>query len=266
MTCFFCVTCGAQFAPSDGPPPVCPVCEDARQYVPDDGQRWTTPAELAAGHRSELRQEGDYLGAGVEPWFAIGQRALLVPLGDRNVLWDCVPLVDEPAAAEIERRGGLAAIAISHPHYYTGMVEWAHRFDCPVLLHAADAEWIMRPDPAVELWDGETRELGDGLTLIRCGGHFAGGTVLHDARASALLAGDIVQVIPDRRHVGFMYSYPNLIPLPETAVAAIAGALEPYPFETIYGAWWGRIVPGEGSEVVRRSAERYVRAVRGELP
>jgi hypothetical protein len=73
-------------------------------------------------------------------------------------------------------------------------------------------------------------------------------------------------VIPDRRHVGFMYSYPNLVPLPEAAVAAIAGALEPYPFETIYGAWWGRVVPREGSEVVRRSAERYVRAVRGELP
>ena len=59
------------------------------------------------------------------------------------------------------------------------MVEWAHRFDCPVLLHADDREWIMRPDAAIELWEGETRDLGDGLTLIRCGGHFAGGTVLH---------------------------------------------------------------------------------------
>ena len=266
MRSFYCVTCGAQFAPSEAPPASCPVCEDARQYVPEDGQRWTTQDALAAGHRSELREEGGYLGVGLEPGFAIGQRALLVPVGESNVLWDCVPLVDEPAAAEIERRGGLAAIAISHPHYYTGMVEWAHRFDCPILLHAADAEWIMCPDPSVELWEGETRSLGDGLTLIRCGGHFAGGTVLHDARAGALLAGDIVQVIPDRRHVGFMYSYPNLIPLPAEAVTAIAAALEPYAFETIYGAWWGRIVPGEGSEVVRRSAERYVRALRGELP
>ena len=38
--------------------------------------------------------------------------------------------------------------------------------------------------------------------------------------AGALLSGDIVQVIPDRAHVGFMYSYPNLIPLPAAAVAA----------------------------------------------
>jgi hypothetical protein len=83
--------------------------------------------------------------------------------------------------------------------------------------------------------------------------------------AGALLSGDIVQVIPDVTHVGFMYSYPNLIPLPERAVARIAGALEPYDFEVIYGAWWGRLVRRDGKAVVRRSAERYARAVRGEL-
>jgi len=266
MTCFLCRTCGAQFAPSDRPPERCPVCEDARQYVPEDGQRWITPEALAADHRTEIRAEGDYTGVGVEPGFAIGQRALLVPHGGRRLMWDCIPLLDEPGAEAVAAAGGLSAIAISHPHYYAGMVEWARRFGCPVLLHADDAEWIMRPDPAVELWDGETRELGDGLTLIRCGGHFAGGTVLHDAGAGALLSGDIVQVIPDRGHVGFMYSYPNLIPLPGAAVTAIAEALEPYAFETVYGAWWDRIVRRDGSAIVRRSAERYVRALRGQLP
>jgi glyoxylase-like metal-dependent hydrolase (beta-lactamase superfamily II) len=259
---YYCVTCGAQYEPSDGPPERCAVCEDARQYVPEEGQRWTTLSELRRDHRCEVRDDGAYAGIGMEPAFAIGQRALLV----RGVMWDCIPLVDDAAAREVERRGGLSAIAISHPHYYTGMVEWAHRFGCPVLLHADDAEWILRPDPAVELWDGETRDLGDGLTLIRCGGHFAGGTVLHDARAGVLLSGDIVQVIPDRRHVGFMYSYPNLIPLPEASVRAIERALEPYEYDAIYGAWWGRIVRSDGKGVVARSAERYARALRGELP
>jgi glyoxylase-like metal-dependent hydrolase (beta-lactamase superfamily II) len=266
VTAFICATCGAQHAPSGTPPERCAVCEDARQYVPEDGQRWTTPGQLRAEHRNEIRPEGGYYGVGIEPSFAIGQRALLVPAGDRTVLWDCVPLLDDEAAGAIERRGGLVAIAISHPHYYSGMVEWAHRFECPVYLHAADREWIMRPDPAIELWEGETRDLGHGLTLIRCGGHFDGGTVLHDERAKALLAGDIVQVIPDRRHVGFMYSYPNLIPLPEAAVRDIAAALEPFAFDTIYGAWWDRIVRGDGAGVVARSAERYARALRGELP
>jgi glyoxylase-like metal-dependent hydrolase (beta-lactamase superfamily II) len=263
---YYCVACGAQHTPSEAPPERCAVCEDARQYVPEEGQRWTTLDELRRDHRCEVRDDGAFTGIGMEPAFAIGQRALLVPLGDRNVMWDCIPLLDEAAEEEVERRGGLSAIAISHPHYYSGMVEWAHRFGCPVLLHADDARWIMRPDPAVELWDGETRELGEGLTLIRCGGHFAGGTVLHDARAGALLSGDIVQVIPDRRHVGFMYSYPNLIPLPERSVLEIERALAPYEYDAIYGAWWGRIVRSDGKAVVARSAERYSRALRGELP
>jgi hypothetical protein len=265
-----CATCGVEYAATDAPPASCPVCEDARQWVPEDGQRWTTMDELRASHRNEVRAEQDLVGIGTEPRFAIGQRALIVPGAEGNVLWDCVTLLDEDTAAEVERRGGLAAIAISHPHYYSAMVEWAHRFGCPIRLHAADAGWVMRPDPAIEPWDGETLALAEGLTLIRAGGHFPGGTVLHWAAgaegAGVLLSGDIVQVIPDRGHVGFMYSYPNLIPLPGDEVQRIAGALAPYAFERIYGAWWGTVVPRDGSEVVRRSAERYVRALAGDLP
>ena len=140
------------------------------------------------------------------------------------------------------------------------MVEWSRAFgDVPVYLHADDREWVLRPDPCIELWEGETLDLGDGLTLIRCGGHFAGGQVLHYDRT--LLSGDIVQVIPDRTHVSFMYSYPNLIPLDAAAIRRIVAALEPFEFDRIVGAWWGRIVPADGKEIVRRSAERYLRAI-----
>jgi hypothetical protein len=269
VTHFICVTCGTQFAATDAPPPACPICEDERQYVPEDGQRWTTMRELVSDHANVVRDEEDLVGVGTEPGFAIGQRALLVPYGGGNLLWDCITLLDEATAREVDRRGGLAGIAISHPHYYSAMVEWARRFRCPIHLHAADSRWIMRPDPAVELWDDETLDLGHGLTLIRGGGHFAGGTMLHwtdgAQGAGALLSGDIVQVIPDRRHVGFMYSYPNLIPLPEAAVRAMAEALDPFAFEQIYGAWWGRVVRRDGKGAVLRSAERYGRALRGEL-
>ena len=106
------------------------------------------------------------------------------------------------------------------------MVEWAHRFSCEVWLHEADREWVMRDDPSLRFWSGETASLGDGLTLIRCGGHFAGGTVLH--RGRDLLVGDVVQVIPDRDWVSFMYSFPNHIPLPEASIRALEAALEPF--------------------------------------
>jgi hypothetical protein len=265
-----CVTCGVQFAESATPPERCPICDEERQYVPESGQQWTTLGELGKDHHNRMAPEGELTGIGTTPRFAIGQRALLVPYGDRSLLWDCVTLLDDATVQEIEARGGLGAIAISHPHYYSAMVEWAHRFECPVLLHADDAEWIMRPDPAIELWDGDRRELDHGLTLLRLGGHFAGGTVLHWPDGAqgrgALLSGDIVQVIPDRRHVGFMYSYPNLIPLPPATVRRMADALEPHRFATIYGAWWDSVVHEDGQGAVRRSAERYIRSVQGDGP
>ena len=135
------------------------------------------------------------------------------------------------------------------------------RVQLPVLIHELEREWVQRPDEAIELWSGDVRELSDDLTLLRLGGHFPGGQVLHWRSGNALLSGDIVQVLPGSRRVSFMYSYPMLLPLPAREVERIAAALEPWEFERIYGAWWGRVVAENGKDVVRRSAERYVRAL-----
>jgi hypothetical protein len=257
-----CKACGTQYPPSDQPPAACSICEDPRQYVPhDEGQVWLTWEQVVAEHSADIRDDRGILGIGCTPSFAIGQRALLVKSPAGNVLWDCISYLDDAIVERVRGEGGLAAIAISHPHYYSAMVEWAHTFACPVYLHEAERKWVMRPDPAIRFWDGETHELGNGLTLVRCGGHFEGGQVLHWAERRALLSGDIVMVIPDRRFVSFMYSYPNLIPLPPSNVQRISDALAPFPFDTIHGAWWDRVVEDEGSTVVRRSADRYVRAV-----
>jgi glyoxylase-like metal-dependent hydrolase (beta-lactamase superfamily II) len=257
-----CCTCATQYADSEAPPEHCPVCEDERQSVGAGGQRWTTLEELGRDHRCEVRDDSGYLGVGVEPGFAIGQRMLLAESEAGNVLWDMIPLVEAAAVEAVRARGEVRAIAISHPHYYSGMVEWSRALGgIPILLHEADAEWIMRPDDAIERWSGDVKELGGGLTLLRLGGHFAGGTVLHDAERRTLLSGDIVQVIPDRNFVSFMWSYPNLIPLPAAEVTRITAALEPWQFERILGAWWDRLVPSDGNEVVHRSAARYARAL-----
>jgi glyoxylase-like metal-dependent hydrolase (beta-lactamase superfamily II) len=268
MPFFLCTTCGTQFPESHAEPEECPICQDERQYVPPEGQRWTTLEELRASHRAEIREEEPGLnGIGAEPSFAIGQRALLVQATGGNVLWDCISLLDDEIAGWVEELGGIAAISISHPHYYSSMVEWAEAFDAPIYLHADDREWVMRPSDRVVFWEEERRELGPGLTLVRCGGHYEGGTVLHWAAGAegrgALLSGDIVQVIPDRRYVSFMYSYPNLIPLNEQAIRRIVAALEPFEFDRIHGAWWDRVVPTEAKAVVVRSAERYLKAIGG---
>lgn len=266
MSAFICATCGTQHAPSPAPPARCAICEDERQYVGWEGQQWTTLEQLRESHEPDIREEEPGLvGFGTRPSFAIGQRALLVRAPGGNVLWDCISLIDDEIVASVERLGGLSAIAISHPHYYSSMVEWSHTFDAPVHLHADDREWVLRGDERIEFWDGETLELQPGLTLLRLGGHFAGGTVLHWAAGhggrGALLSGDIVQVVQDRRWVSFMRSYPNLIPLPAAAVRRITAKLAPYEFERIYGAWYGRVVADGGKEAVARSAERYLEAL-----
>jgi hypothetical protein len=265
-TAFICETCGAQHTPSAQPPAGCAICVDERQYVGPDGQRWTTLAQLRAGHRAEIREEDTRLtGIGCAPGFAIGQRALLVQTPAGNVLWDCIAYLDDEITAAVRERGGVAAIAISHPHYYTSMVEWSRAFDAPIHLHAADRYWVMRPDEAIAFWDGEQHELLPGLTLLRLGGHFAGGTVLHweggGDGAGALLSGDIVQVVADRGWVSFMRSYPNLIPLPGSTVDEMVAALEPWPFERLHGGWFGRVVEADAKAAVRRSAKRYRRAL-----
>lgn len=268
---YMCTTCGTQFAATETPPEHCPICEDERQYIGWGGQRWTTLEDLQQEHHNVIKSiEPNLTGIGTHPSFAIGQRALLVQAPGGNILWDCISLIDEPTIAAVRELGGISAIAISHPHYYSSLVEWSRAFDAPVYLHADDRQWVMRPDPAIEFWEGETKSLGEGLTLIRCGGHFAGGQVLHWAAGAegrgALLSGDILQVVSDRRYVSFMYSYPNLIPLPASTVRRIVAAVDPYPFDRIYGAWWDRVVKAGARAAVARSAERYVAALEGRYP
>jgi len=253
VTATVCCACGTVY---DEPREACPICSDERQYVPAEGQKWVDWDELISTHEADVREEEGLLGIGIEPSFAIGQRALVVD----GVLWDCVPYLDDVLAARV---GELRGIAVSHPHYYSAMADWAERFDCPIWIHEDDEEWIQQSRGRVELWSGETKELGGGLTLVRLGGHFAGGQVLHWAGGAALLSGDIVQVLPGGRWVSFMYSYPMLIPLPAREVEGIAAALEPFAFDRILGAWWDRNVLADGKDVVRRSAERYVRALSG---
>ncbi len=272
MSHFMCVTCGTQFAATEQPPEHCPICEDERQYIGHDGQQWTTLEALQASHHNVIKpHELNLLGIGTEPKFAIGQRALLVQTPGGNVLWDCISLVDDETIAAVREAGGINAIAISHPHYYSSMVAWSEAFDgAPIYLHAADRQWIMRPDNAIVFWEGETHPLMDGLTLIRGGGHFAGGTMLHWPAGAegrgALLSGDIIQVVQDRRYVSFMRSYPNLIPLPPSAVQHIVDAVVPFRFDRIYGAWWDTIVATDAETAVRRSAERYIHMITTELP
>jgi len=266
MPLFICTACGMQYPDSAQPPAQCVICEEERQYVPPRGQTWTTLAALSQSHMNSFHEYDTGL-IGIGAGFAIGQRALLVRTEGGNVLWDCVATLDAATVSMIKGLGGLKAIAISHPHFYTTMVEWAHAFNCQVHLNAADKDWIMRKDPAVKLWEGDTLRLWDGLTLVRCGGHFPGGTVMHWKGGAGgrgiVCAGDILTVTTDRKWLSFMRSYPNFIPLSARAVEHIGKALSSFQFDALYGHYFDRVIAKDARQVLEKSIARYIAAVEG---
>ncbi len=266
---WICRTCGNQSAMAEEPPESCIICQDERQYIGPEGQRWATLGQLAMEDlHSDVREvEPGLLGIGVRPGFAINQRALVVSTDAGQVLWDVPGYIDDDAITAVRDRGDLIAITASHPHFYGVAVEWSHAFGgAPILIPEADRHWLMRPDPAVRLWSG-THEVAPGVTLLQLGGHFAGSAVLHWSAGAggkgALLTGDTITVVQDRRFVTFMRSYPNQIPLPEHSVRRIVDTLEPYPYDRIYGGWWPSVVSENAKQAVRDSATRYIRWATG---
>jgi hypothetical protein len=272
MPVHICKTCGTSFPEASSPPAQCPICEDERQFVPRRRQLWTTLQDLREDHvNGWARLEPDLFQIQTHPSFAIGQRALLVRTPQGNILWDCVALIDDATIELVRGLCGLKAIAISHPHYYTTMVDWSRAFGgIPVYLHAADREWIMWPDPCLEIWTGETKPIAPGLTLLRTGGHFDGGTIMHWAQGcdgrGALLSGDLLQVVADRKHLGFMRSYPNFIPLGASAVRTIAERVMPFKYDAIYGAFWNAVIPENASHAMEVSVARHIEWLEREAP
>ncbi len=262
-----CVTCGTQFEESVTPPDRCPICEDERQFVGLNGQQWTTFEDLRATHHIDIvLQERALTSFSIEPKFGIGQRAFLLQTPEGNILWDCLSMFDAATVDHIKRRGGLQYICISHPHYYSSMIEWSREFgNVPIYIHRDDAEWVMRKSPCVEFWSGETKRLLAGVKLVRCGGHFPGGTVLCWPAAAegkgALLSSDIIQVAPDRKHVGFMWSYPNWIPLGPQASKRVVAAVGQHNFDRIYGAFPMLTIASGAKQVIADSLKRHLHAM-----
>ena len=255
------------------PPDRCAICEDERQYVGRNGQRWATLDEMRGTHHNLLTElEPDLVRIGTEPEFAIGQNALLVRTASGNVLWDCISYLDDETLREVNALGGIAAIAISHPHFYASCVEWSEAFGgAPILLHSADRAFVMRPSPSITHFDEDEIEPAPGIRVVRLGGHFHGSTVLLWSKGAGgrgvLLTGDTIGTgVADRRYVTFMYSYPNRIPLSATAVRDIAERVERLNFDRIYGAWPGDVIASGAKDAVRRSAQRYIGMLEGTWP
>ncbi|MDB5197085.1 MAG: beta-lactamase [Flaviaesturariibacter sp.] len=259
LTNYICTTCGVQYEASETPPVSCAICEDDRQYVGLGGQRWTTLAAVNAGHKNivELVAPNVYAIYSTPP-FGINQRAHLIVTPGGNILWDCITNLDASTIAIVNKLGGIKAIALSHPHYFSTIVEWSQSFsDAPVYINALDAEWLGRRGEMIREWTGQL-DLWDGIQLVCCGGHFPGASVLHWAAGKgSLFVGDTIQVAPNRQTVSFMYSYPNMIPLPKTAILQIQDAVKYLEYDAMYGAF-GLYIKEGAQAAMRHSVQRYL--------
>ncbi|WP_139891915.1 hypothetical protein [Bacillus sp. D386] len=270
-TLYICTTCGTQTDCLNDPPVKCLICSEERQYINRNGQQWTTMEEMVSSKqfKNEIKyEEKDLYSMKTEPDVGIGQTAYIVQSDNFTLLWDCITYIDQLTVDKIKKKGGLHAIALSHPHYYSSQIEWAEAFDIPIYIHEDDQEWVLRKSEKIVFWSGESLKLSEGLILHRLGGHFKGGAVLEwnkgNHHKGILLTGDIIQVVADRKWVSFMYSYPNLIPLPAKKVMDIADKVAKMNFDRIYNAFH-RIIQKDAKQAVQKSAERYIKALNGTL-
>lgn len=249
--------------------------QDPRQFVPPSGQSWTTLLQLKQNHRNVWQQDPvdpAICSVWTDSKFAIGQRAFLLQTPDGNILWDLITLLDEPTINRITSLGGLKAIVISHPHYYTTYVEWTRTFNCPVYMSSDDQEWLCQQPPTpqmLRLIDGPagvSEPITGGITAIKTGGHFPGSLVLHWKR-KLFIADSIVTVPvsllspmhlvcvlaslilqsaytpyprpPGQTSYTFQWSIPNMIPLPPSEILKMWQAIKPWSFNTTHGAFVG---------------------------
>lgn len=270
-----CFTCGTQFdAPLSSPPPNCPICDDPRQYVPPTGQAWTSLNNEASSQQNEFTTDphdsrihyittkptapskttipaGLSESTSTTKQLGIGERAILLQTESGNVLWDLVAWLDEGTVDFIKSKGGLKAIVISHPHFWTTHLEWAHQFSCPIYLQEADKEWLQREDKnGVRKFISGATEILPGVTAIQAGGHFDGSSFLHwDEKL--FIADTMMSVpsgfyhkdrLPGTTSFSFMWAYPNMIPLPPSKVLGIWRSIKGYEFESTYGGFMGQNV------------------------
>lgn len=263
---WLCATCGVEHADPSG---VCAICADERQWVPADGQHWTTLAELdASGRHTQVRElEAGLLEITAEPKVGIGHHSFLVSTPEGSLLWDPPGYLDDAAVERVRAAGGVLAIASSHPHMFGVQVEWSRALgNPPILVCEPLLDWLFRPDDSVQTWRGR-REIAPGLALIELGGHFAGSSVAHwsagaDGRG-VLLSSDTIHANPDRETTTFLRSYPNRIPLSPAVVERITRGAQALGFERLYDNF-GRGIERDAAAAVRRSADRYIAWVSGE--
>ncbi|KAI5364823.1 Putative metallo-beta-lactamase, ribonuclease Z/Hydroxyacylglutathione hydrolase [Septoria linicola] len=276
-----CKKCGTQYSvDATSNKEECKVCDDPRQYVLPTGQVFTTLGKLKDEGRKnvwwQLGQEGieaRVWSVKTYPEFAIGDRAILIQTDAGNILWDLIPFIDQQIVERIVELGGLEAIVISHPHYYSTWADWSRTFNCPVYVGKPDQNWLERvdtPGADVRFLTEHYSEIlpGSGAQAVLTGGHFPGSLLLY--WQGILFIADTIFTSPSAMNpfpgknrvisFTFFWSIPNRIPLHLDDISNIWRLVMPLDFHTCLGAFKGMDV-----RTVENEAERGTGGVKGRL-
>jgi glyoxylase-like metal-dependent hydrolase (beta-lactamase superfamily II) len=149
-------------------------------------------------------------------------------------LWDCITYLDEETVQHLQALGGIRAIVISHPHYFSTSAQWAEVFNCDLFISAEDEQWLGNrgDNNRLKLWKGDKLHIpcaqdishGSDLIVIKTGGHFPGSSVLWWKSMKKLLIADTILIVPSGLYhtdrlpgtssFTFMWSYPNYVGCP----------------------------------------------------
>ncbi|KAL9067204.1 MAG: hypothetical protein Q9157_006880 [Trypethelium eluteriae] len=165
-------------------------------------------------------------------------------------------------------------------------------FDCPVFIAVEDKQWCCRADKdgRRRLITTDVEKIHDGVTAVKLGGHFPGSLVLHWEKK--LFIADTFVTVPvslgwkswimgicryaktaqsglyhvDRpsgtTSFSFMWSIPNMIPLPPSEMYKMWEGLKPFDFNSTHGAFMGMDI--RSGDVKRRVLESMKIQTRGE--
>ncbi|WVW81997.1 hypothetical protein I302_104002 [Kwoniella bestiolae CBS 10118] len=281
-----CKACGTQYPASFDIQRNCVICEDPRQYVPATGQEWTNMAELGEGRKHVLLQDeedGRVTMIGCEPGFAINQTPILIETAEGSYIWDCSAFISLPLIGHLSKlKKPLKGIAISHPHFFSTSLTWSRALKVPLYVCEDDKEWYQRlsdsKDDDQVIWWKDEQELGRGVKVVQCGGHFPGSSILYWDRLSEppppkdslptkptpvsgiIFTADTLMVQPTQLSFAFIWSVPNMIPLRPHSILSIQDRLKSLSFAQATSSWPNKWIRQDAKQILEQSVITFLAA------
>ncbi|NOG72238.1 MBL fold metallo-hydrolase [Roseicella sp. DB1501] len=192
LTPWACANCG--FWQKHFEPRSCPVCDDTRNDLPQDGWHFLREDEVAAGLTGSWRRlDRDMVAFTTAPPFGLNGTGWLMLHPDGNTAFEAAPYYTPEMLAEIRRLGGIRFLAASHCHGYGALWQLQDAFQPEVLAIQKDDLRMTKAFRVTWPYD-DALELRPGQRLMHVGGHYEGQAVLHDVGRNTLFCGDAFKV------------------------------------------------------------------------